>query len=341
MSVRKLTCTLFVVNGLQLMLGAGLVIGLQADLIAYSEILVDLSLGLVLLSSLLAIAGLLSMSRYEKLSYAESIQNLEDLNVKLREQRHDYLNQIQIVNGLLQLGEYEEAREYLRPVFKDIMKVNRALRTAQPAVNALLWAKLEAAGEQGIDFYPEIGTQLAGLPIEPWEFCKILSNLIDNAMTALGERSGEKWIRLIMQETPSEYRIRVCNNGPEITSEQRKHIFNRGYTTKKGEGHGMGLAIVASILRDAGGAISVESSPEETDFSFTLPRRNPKSFSLSRGEKGLKAPLRRNGDSLALPRGEKGLTTPLRRSPDSLTMPHGERVNSESESDRLRGKLYK
>lgn len=273
MSVRKLSWMLFLVNGLQFLLGAGLLLGLQWDLLEYSERLIDLSVALVLLSSLLSIIGLFSVTRYRNRSYEESMKNLENLNLKLREQRHDYLNQIQIVHGLLELGEYEEARDYLQPVFKDIVKVSRALRTAQPAVNALLQAKLEEAERQGIDFYLEVGTQLLELAAEPWELCKILANLIDNAITAVADQEGERRILLRLAETEQRYYFLVQNNGPEISKAQQKLIFNRGYTTKSGEGHGIGLAIVAAALKETGGGIEVSSGPGATSFTFFLPRK--------------------------------------------------------------------
>ncbi len=276
MSVRKLAGMLFLVNGLQLVLGIGILIGLQLNIIDYSELILDLSICLVLLGSLLSIAGLYSVTKYQRRNYEESLQNLENLNVRLREQRHDYLNQVQIVYGLLELEEYEDARDYLRPVFKDIMKVNRALRTSKPAVNALLQAKMDEAEQQGVDFYLEIGTQLQKLEMEAWEFCKILANLIDNAVAAAGKNEGEKWIRLRMEALPEEYRITVENNGPEIPEDRRKLIFVRGYTTKKGEGHGMGLAIVSAVLKEAGGTITVESTPESTAFSFAVPKKKEK-----------------------------------------------------------------
>ena len=70
------------------------------------------------------------------------MKNLENLNLKLRAQRHDYMNHLQVIYGLLELGEYEDAREYMEPVFKDITRVTRAMKTSQPAVNALLQAKI-------------------------------------------------------------------------------------------------------------------------------------------------------------------------------------------------------
>ena len=272
MSVRKLSRMLFLVNTLQFTLGTVILFALWGEVLVYREEILDLAVFLVIFSSLLSIAGLFFLTRFQRRNYEESMENLENLNAKLREQRHDYLNQVQVVHGLLELEEYESAREYLRPVFKDIMKVNRALKTAQPAVNALLQAKLETAERQGIDFYLEVGTQLKELKIEAWELCKILANLLDNAITAVKQKEGEKQIRLQMEENKSDYMFRIANNGPEIPAAQQKLIFGRGYTTKKGEGHGIGLAIVSSILKEADGSIELQSNETETIFFVTLSR---------------------------------------------------------------------
>ncbi len=284
MTVRKLARMLFIVNGMQALIGAVILLGLQFQVFDQAEFILNLGMGLMLLSSLLTIAGLWSVTRYQDQSYRESMENLENFNSKLREQRHDYLNQIQIVYGLLELEEYEEAREYLRPVFKDMMKVNRAMRTALPAVNALLQAKMEAAEKQEIDFYLEVGTQLSELGMEPWEFCKILANLIDNAVTAVQNVSGEKTISLEIREKKEAYQIAVRNNGPKIPESHRKLIFHQGFTTKKGEGHGMGLSIVSSLLKEVKGSMEVESTDRETSFVFQIPKSTKKIVSV-RGRK--------------------------------------------------------
>ncbi|MGN0322009.1 MAG: sensor histidine kinase [Oliverpabstia sp.] len=281
MTIRKLARMLFVINGLQFLLGGGILIGLWNHLFEQSDFVLSLALGLMLFSSLLTIGGLFSFTHYQNLSYRESMGNLEKLNSKLREQRHDYLNQMQIVYGLLELEEYEEARDYMRPIFKDVMKVSRAMKTSQPAVNALLQAKLEAAERLGIDFYLEVATQLTELPMEPWELCKVLANLIDNAMTAVEHLDGEKSIRLEMREHKEEYQIAVHNNGPVIPEKNRKLIFNQGFTTKEGEGHGMGLSIVTGVLKEVKGSIQVESTDEETSFFVKIPKRKRRGLSFA------------------------------------------------------------
>ena len=281
MTIRKLARMLFVINGLQFLLGGGILIGLWNHLFEQSDFVLSLALGLMLFSSLLTIGGLFSFTHYQNLSYRESMGNLEKLNSKLREQRHDYLNQMQIVYGLLELEEYEEARDYMRPIFKDVMKVSRAMKTSQPAVNALLQAKLEAAERLGIDFYLEVATQLTELPMEPWELCKVLANLIDNAMTAVEHLDGEKSIRLEMREHKEEYQIAVHNNGPVIPEKNRKLIFNQVFTTKEGEGHGMGLSIVTGVLKEVKGSIQVESTDEETSFFVKIPKRKRRGLSFA------------------------------------------------------------
>lgn len=281
MTIRKLARMLFVINGLQFLLGGGILIGLWNHLFEQSDFVLSLALGLMLFSSLLTIGGLFSFTHYQNRSYLESMGNLEKLNSKLREQRHDYLNQMQIVYGLLELEEYEEARDYMRPIFKDVMKVSWAMKTSQPAVNALLQAKLEAAERLGIDFYLEVATQLAELPMEPWELCKVIANLIDNAMTAVEHLDGEKSIRLEMREHKEEYQIAVHNNGPAIPEKNRKLIFNQGFTTKEGEGHGMGLSIVTGVLKEVKGSIQVESTDEETSFFVKIPKRKRRGLSFA------------------------------------------------------------
>lgn len=203
--------------------------------------------------------------QYEAL--AESFYRVQELNGELRGQRHDYLNHLQIVYGMMELEEYEELHDYLEPIYKDMMKVGKAIRTSIPAVNALLMAKMGTAEANGIDFYVEVKSDLKNLRVEPWELCKVLSNLIDNAITALQEKEGERKMSLDISEDRDFYLFAVSNNGPVIPEEKRGVIFRQGFTTKKEEGHGMGLYIVSGILKENRGTIQLDSDEKETVFT--------------------------------------------------------------------------
>lgn len=225
----------------------------------------------------LVLCILIILNAYDKLKkhYQDlqtSYHNLEELNMELRTQRHDYLNHLQVVYGLLELKEYEELYLYLSPVYKKIQKTGKALKTSKPAINALLKAKMDEAESRNIDFYIEVKTDLKNLKVEDWELCKVISNLIDNAMTALEEKTEDKKIRIDMTEDRECYLFSVSNNGPVISQSMQEEIFKPGVTTKKENGHGMGLHIVQTVMKEYKGKLSLFSTEEETRFSFQFPK---------------------------------------------------------------------
>lgn len=200
----------------------------------------------------------------------ETYYQLEDLNRTMRAQRHDFMNHLQVVYSLIEMGEPKEATVYIDRVYGDMQRVSRVLRTDSAAVNALLQAKLADCEKRGIALTLGITSRYRDLKLPAWEMCRVLGNLIDNAMDAVaGER--EKKITVELFEDLRNYGFRVSNNGPEIPPQQRASIFTPGFTTKR-TGQGMGLYIVSSLLESCGGSIEVSSADGVTTFSGRVPR---------------------------------------------------------------------
>ncbi|MHB8127950.1 MAG: sensor histidine kinase [Mobilitalea sp.] len=272
MSIKKIVTALLTINILQFLGSLIIWVALGRTVLVDVNIYIYLSVGVMLFSSLITILGLYFALRDRNDNLAESMKNMEDLNTKMRAQRHDYLNHFQVIYGLMELEEYEEAKKYINPVFKDIMKVSKALKTAQPAVNALLQAKLEVTEKKGIDLFLVIRSDLRDIPMEAWNLCKVLANIIDNSITALSEVEKEKSIHIEIGEDQNNYTFLIRNNGPEIPENKLSDIFKQGFSTKKEQEHGMGLYIVSKIVREAGGTIQVSSSAEKTCFKFEIPK---------------------------------------------------------------------
>ena len=272
MNIKKVIGGLLFVNLMQVILVLGMWLNKGNKEWENVSISLYLVVGLALINSLVTIVSVVYGNRLRNNNLIEAMKNLEELNTTLRVQRHDYLNHLQVVYGLIELEEYEEAKKYMEPVFNDIIKVSRALKTAEPAVNALLQAKLQVADKNKVYITLNIKTDLIHLKIEPWELCKVLANIIDNGITALLLKVSERHLIVDIKEEGDYYLFTISNNGPIIASNQLEQIFKSGYTTKEGVDHGMGLYIVERIIESSGGTIDVTSSEEKTSFYIQLPK---------------------------------------------------------------------
>ncbi len=200
----------------------------------------------------------------------EANRRMDDLNLTLRAQRHDFMNHLQVVYGLMEMDEKQAAIEYLDDVYKDLQRVGRTLKTAVPAVNALLAAKMADCEGRGIRMEMDIRSSWEGLPVEGWEICRALGNLIDNAMDAL-KSTPSPVLSVSLGENLKQFTFEVANNGPRIPPELQKSIFEKGFSTKA-LGRGMGLSIVEEILSSHGGELALSSTAQRTSFSGSVPK---------------------------------------------------------------------
>lgn len=281
MSVRKATNYAVVINGLQI----ALILVMLVAIIIVPEIETSyrLLLTLTIVASLVIIWGAVVDIR-EALHTRKLLTQLDDMddtidamgqfNNTLRAQRHDFLNHLQVVYSLIEMEEYSEANDYIEQVYGRITSVSRVMKTANPAVNALLQVKVAACEKAGVHVDVSITSKWECLEaaMPDWEMCKVLSNLIDNAIDAMeGLSHKQRRLSITLGENVRQYTFRVENTGEMIPEGIRDHLFIPGFTTK-GEGHGMGLHIVRRTLQERGGGISVQSSEASTVFSGYVPK---------------------------------------------------------------------
>lgn len=100
---------------------------------------------------------------------------------------------------------------------------------------------------------------------------QVLMNLCTNAAQALSGRSG--LIELILEKDGEEAALRVKDNGVGIPPDVLPRIFEPFFTMKnKGQGTGLGLAVVNSIVKGHGGRIEVHSVPDKgSEFVLHFP----------------------------------------------------------------------
>ena len=77
-----------------------------------------------------------------------------------------------------------------------MQSVSRAMRTDNPAINALLRAKLADCEAAGVLTEMDVSGSWRELPMPAWEMCRVFSDLMDNAIEALEDERQRNVMRL-------------------------------------------------------------------------------------------------------------------------------------------------
>ncbi|MGB9791056.1 MAG: sensor histidine kinase [Thermacetogeniaceae bacterium] len=200
----------------------------------------------------------------------------------LRAQRHDFLNHLQVIYGLIQLGRVDAIKEYIEQVNQEILKTSKLFTSLRmrPEIAGLIIRKMAQAEREGIRFDLELKTDLALLSVPPLDFSRIIGNLLDNAISAAKSvLPEERRIRLEMAEESDCYEIRVTNYRPLIPDYLRNSVFEKGFTTRSGEGEGLGLYIVKTLVEKNRGSVSLKCDESTgTTFEIRFPKSLPSEY---------------------------------------------------------------
>jgi signal transduction histidine kinase len=127
----------------------------------------------------------------------------------------------------------------------------------------------------GVTVVKEYDETLPLVPSYPAELNQVWTNLIDNAVQAMGDE-GRLTIRTRRDDDYAT--VQVSDTGPGIPAEVKDRIFEPFFTTKPiGHGTGLGLDIAWRIVVNKHrGYLKVTSEPGATTFTVRLPLDGPR-----------------------------------------------------------------
>lgn len=125
----------------------------------------------------------------------------------------------------------------------------------------------------GVEVVKDYDRSLPHVPAYPAELNQVWTNLVDNAVAAIGETGGEGVLTVRTAREGDRLLVEFRDTGSGVAEEIRDRIFDPFFTTKPvGEGTGLGLDISWRIVvRRHHGALEVDSRPGDTRFRVLLP----------------------------------------------------------------------
>ena len=219
---------------------------------------------------------------------------------------HDFNNILSVIIGYTELilmngnvnsevkqnlKEIFNASKHARDMVKQILAFSRQSKHERKPIQVRHIIKealkmLRASLPATIKIQQKIEKNTGVIEADPAQFHQVLMNLCTNAAHAMHEKDGVLEISLSNIDwdqnaaarppelKPGPYlKLSVSDTGDGIHPETREQIFQPYFTTKeKGEGTGLGLAVVQGIIKSHNGAVTVESEVGQgSTFHVYLP----------------------------------------------------------------------
>jgi hypothetical protein len=173
----------------------------------------------------------------------------------------------------------------IRDIANDLLAKNRSVavsshsetRLLLPLVEEIIAEKrlqLRTRDDLAIEFSPDQSANGLLGELNPTEFKRVLSNLINNAVEAIGEGvSGRIEVTLAPScDEKAGSRLGIRDNGPGISHEILGKLAQRGATYGKAGGSGLGLYHARGACEAWGGFLRLESGASGgTEVTLTIP----------------------------------------------------------------------
>lgn len=207
---------------------------------------------------------------------------------------HNIRNPLAGIRGLAeatraQHSDSDDSTEYQERIIKAIDRLEQWLRELQHSVEPMniapqrtdLTELIENVRNVLTPMADRIGVRLVAM-IDPttryvivdgFHFEQALVALITNAIQASKPNQTVKIRATPAEGHPDQWSVRVEDEGSGIAADLQSRIFLPNYTTRP-EGNGLGLSMVAKVVRTHGGRVHCESSPGRgARFEAIMPGR--------------------------------------------------------------------
>ncbi|MDV7142125.1 sensor histidine kinase [Tropicimonas sp. TH_r6] len=212
---------------------------------------------------------------------AQELARVREYGEFLRAQSHEHSNKLHTIAGLLEIGAYQEAQDFVCDETSGYQAMVDFLHRAvpHPVVAGIILGKYARARELKVTLEIAPDSQMIDLPerIDQEQLVTVLGNLLENAFEAMLDMpEGQREVLLSFTDLGDEVLFEVEDHGPGIAPERSEAIFERGVSSKGGDRRGLGLYLVRRAVEKLGGYVTVGSGEAGGAlFTVALPKELP------------------------------------------------------------------
>ena len=182
-----------------------------------------------------------------------------------REARHYFRHQVAAIKGFLDKNDMEGLRGYCDDLELEEMGKVTIPYTGNAAADGVLYHYGCIARAKNIEF--SVCCYLKDIAIPDTDFCTILGNALDNAVTAAGQYDGKRFIEVATEKKHDMLLITVDNSFDGILFQENGKIYSKKRQNKQ---EGIGILSMKKLCEKHGGASRFEAVGNRFQASFIL-----------------------------------------------------------------------
>jgi signal transduction histidine kinase len=192
----------------------------------------------------------------------------------LREQAWSNMERIAHVQSSLDRGDGEDVGRLVAELQTQLSETYAAVveRIDDRVVASMLIGEASIAARKRVTFRLDRRSRLTALPAQlgTIEAVSLVSNLLENAFdAATGLPAARRRATLLVRSDHVRARLRVRDWGIGLDGIDDEAVLRHGFSTKPGHS-GVGLAIVAELVRAAGGRLTIDRPPVGATFTVEI-----------------------------------------------------------------------
>jgi two-component system, CitB family, sensor kinase len=195
----------------------------------------------------------------------------------LRSQRHEFMNKLHLISGLIKMKEYDMVNDLIEEINEEQQSLLSFFLTRihDPAIVGVLIGKTHRSKELGIQLIIDPESSLPDPCPHRDIIITILGNAIENSFESINGTSHiptPGTVIVSFQDEADQLTVSVQDTGSGIEPALGETVFHDGVSTK-GSGRGFGLALLARLVSNIEGDLSIVSSPSGAILKAILPKK--------------------------------------------------------------------
>lgn len=174
-------------------------------------------------------------------------------------QRHDFLNHLQVISGLVQLNKTDRVREYINQVSLEVERMSKVGHLVVPEVAAVLHIGHFLAGKHQVEVLYEINTDLKNCGVPGEILGEVIRKVfIQSLETLVPPDVPNRKLKIYCSESDKKYLIKIFCPQPD----------------KRAGAAQAGLAEIGKSLTPYGGKVGIVVSASGGEIFIVFPRQD-------------------------------------------------------------------